>query len=126
MDAICVVGAGGIGCAVAHALVTAGWEVTLVEANADKVRWGRTHDIVIEGLGSRPASFLSFDEWEPDARQLTLLCTKCYDNDAVLARLPPDTLLLPIQNGFDRELEARDNLCEGISSFVSECTPDRT
>src|SRR6266478_646452 len=103
MDAICVVGAGGIGCAVGHALVTPGQDVTFVDANAEKVRWGRSHGVVIEGLGSRPATFVTFDDWEPDARQLTLLCTKCYDNEAVLARLPPSTLLLPIQNGFDHD-----------------------
>src|SRR5438309_2035496 len=101
MDAVSVVGAGGIGCAVGHALASAGWDVSFVDANPDKVRWGKNHGVVIEGYGSRPASFLTFEEWEPDAQRLTLLCTKCYDNEAVLARLPPGVLLLPIQNGFD-------------------------
>jgi 2-dehydropantoate 2-reductase len=31
--------------------------------------------------------------------------------------------LLPIQNGFDRELEERNHPYEGIASFVSECLP---
>ena len=34
-----------------------------------------------------------------------LLCTKCYDNAAVLAKLPPAVTLVPIQNGFDPQLD---------------------
>src|SRR5213078_2739037 len=54
-----------------------------------------------------------------------LLCTKCYDNAAVLARLPEDADLIPIQNGFDPALQARPPHVEGIASFVSECLPHR-
>src|SRR5262249_47421864 len=53
-------------------------------------------------------------------------CTKCYDNAAVLARLPPGAVLLPIQNGFDGALDAWTPHSEGIASFVSECPPGRT
>jgi 2-dehydropantoate 2-reductase len=126
MDAVCIVGAGGIGCAVGHALCAAGWEVTFVDANAEKVNWGKANGVCVDRLGSCPASFVEFDRWEPDSRQLTLLCTKCYDNEAVLSRLPFNALLLPIQNGFDRELEERNHSYEGIASFVSECLPART
>jgi 2-dehydropantoate 2-reductase len=126
MEAVCIVGAGGIGCAVGHALCSVGWNVTFVDANPEKVRWGRANGVCVDGLGSRPASFVEFDRWELDASQLTLLCTKCYDNETVLSRLPLDALLLPIQNGFDRELEDRNHPYEGIASFVSECLPTRT
>src|SRR5262249_53237949 len=55
-----------------------------------------------------------------------LLCTKCYDNGAVLARLPESATLLPIQNGFDRRLDGRGGSLEGIASFISECLPRQT
>jgi 2-dehydropantoate 2-reductase len=126
MDAACIVGAGGIGCAVGHALCSAGWDVTFVDANAEKVRWGRANGVGIDGRGLRPASFISFDKWEPRAEHLSLLCTKSYDNEAVLRCLPSNATLLPIQNGFDHELESRNHFFEGIASFVSECLPGRT
>src|SRR5439155_14135206 len=55
-----------------------------------------------------------------------LLCTKCYDNPPVLRRLPASVTLIPIQNGFDPELDALGHAWEGIASFVSECAPGRT
>src|SRR5439155_14079369 len=55
-----------------------------------------------------------------------LLCTKCYDNPPVLRRLPASVTLIPIQNGFDPELDALGHVWEGIASFVSECAPGRT
>jgi 2-dehydropantoate 2-reductase len=54
------------------------------------------------------------------------LCTKCYDNRAVLERLPANVTLIPVQNGFDSDLERHGHTLEGIASFVSECEPDRT
>src|SRR5439155_8368892 len=48
---------------------------------------------------------------------------KCYDNPAVLGRLPASVTLLPIQNGFDPLLDDRAAHPEGIASFVSECIP---
>ena len=126
MDAVTIVGAGGIGCAVGHALCAAGWRVQFVDANPAKVRWGRANGVGIEGRGSFPADFVTFEEWQPDTGRLTLLCTKCYDNEAVLQRLPLNAPLLPVQNGFDRELEGRNHPYEGIASFVSECLPGQT
>jgi 2-dehydropantoate 2-reductase len=61
-----------------------------------------------------------FDDWRPPADALLLLCTKCYDNAAVLARVPAGAALMPVQNGFDSDLHARVK-AEGIASFVSEC-----
>ena len=50
---------------------------------------------------------------------------KTYDNAAVLARVPQRELLIPVQNGFDPQLEASNHPFEGIASFVSQCEPDR-
>jgi 2-dehydropantoate 2-reductase len=125
MDAINVVGAGGIGCAVGYALRTAGAAVTFVEADAEKLDWGRAHGVAVDGKPPLPAEFVSFADWQPPADALVLLCTKCYDNAAVLAQVPEGCKLLPIQNGFDRALQARVR-AEGIASFVSECIAGRT
>ena len=40
-------------------------------------------------------------------------------------RLSDDAFLVPVQNGFDPELESRNHAGEGIASFVSECERDR-
>jgi 2-dehydropantoate 2-reductase len=126
MDAITIIGAGGIGCAVGYALRSAGISVTFIDSNPDKVQWGRIHGVSIEGRSALSATFQSFDEWRPNPDHITLLCTKCFDNSAILSRLPTSTFLVPIQNGFDRELDARDHPFEGIASFVSECVSGQT
>lgn len=124
-DAIHVVGAGGIGCAVSYALLTAGQAVTVVETNPDKIAAGDRAGVQVVGRPTLAASFISFAEWSPPDRALILLCTKCYDNSTVLDRLSPNAELLPIQNGFDSLLDSRSHSAEGIASFVSECEPDR-
>jgi 2-dehydropantoate 2-reductase len=126
MDAWNVVGAGGIGCAVGYFLRAAGARVTFVDADDAKVAWGRAHGIQVEGRPPLPADFLPFADWRPDAGATVLLCTKCYDNYAVLSRLPEPVTLIPIQNGFDRRLDGRGGALEGIASFVSECLPGKT
>jgi 2-dehydropantoate 2-reductase len=126
MDALTVVGAGGIGCAVGHYLRAAGVSVTFVEAESAKLAWGRAHGVGVDGLPPLPAEFVSFPEWQPEPGDVVLLCTKCYDNDAVLARLPDAVTLIPIQNGFDRRLNERGGHLEGIASFISECRPRQT
>src|SRR5438094_37237 len=100
MKRIYVVGAGGIGCAVGHALCAAGLRPVFVDADADKVRWGRAHGVGVDGKPPRPAVFETFADWDPAPQAVVLLCTKCYDNAAILPRLPPGATLLPIQNGF--------------------------
>jgi 2-dehydropantoate 2-reductase len=125
MDAVHVVGAGGIGCAVGHALSAAGVAVMFVDADPQKVTAGREDGVGVEGHPPQRAAFVPFAEWAPPRGATVLLCTKCYDNAAVLARLPEDIDLLPIQNGFDPGLEARPPHVEGIASFVSECLPHR-
>ena len=99
MEAIHVVGAGGIGCAVGYALCASDMSVLFVDADGEKIEWGRNHGVVIDGLPPRPARFVAFDDWQPPADAVVLLCTKCYDNAAVLERLPESAVLIPIQNG---------------------------
>jgi 2-dehydropantoate 2-reductase len=126
VESLAIVGAGGIGCAVGYVLAAAGVRVTFVDADAAKVRWGREHGVCVDRRPRVRADFQHFDEWSPPAGATVVLCTKCYDNRAVLARLPTPCNLIPIQNGFDGSLGGRDNAPEGIASFVSECYPGRT
>lgn len=126
MDVIHVVGAGGIGCAVGYALRAVGARVIFVDADHEKVSWGRAHGVRIDRLLALPADFILFDNWRPPPRVTVLLCTKCYDNAVVLARLPSSVTLIPIQNGFDEALESYQRAPEGIASFVSECIPNQT
>jgi 2-dehydropantoate 2-reductase len=125
MDAIHIVGAGGIGCALGYALAAEG-PVTFVETSLEKINWGQRCGVAVSGFPSRPANFIPFAQWTPPTDALVLLCTKGYDNPAVLARLPPSVRLVPVQNGFDRALLSRPPHPEGIASFVSECIPGRT
>jgi 2-dehydropantoate 2-reductase len=79
----------------------------------------------VDGRPPLATEFVPFNDWQPTPRATVLLCTKCYDNAAVLAKLPPTATLVPIQNGFDPQLAAHGHAWEGIASFVSECGPDR-
>jgi 2-dehydropantoate 2-reductase len=126
VELITIVGAGGIGNAVGYALGVAGARVRFVETDPEKVAWGRAHGVSVDDRPALPAEFQSFAEWEPAPGDTILLCTKCYDNAAILARLRAPVTLIPIQNGFDRLLLERSDPLEGIASFVSECTPHRT
>ncbi len=125
MDAIHVVGAGGIGCAIGYALRAAGCPVVMVERNPTKIEAGRREGLAVAGWPSLHTEFISFDEWSPPADATVILATKCYDNAAVLERVPHSVNLIPIQNGFDQQLERWDHAFEGIASFVSECDADR-
>ena len=120
-----IVGIGGIGAVVGWALVQVGYTVVLIDKHPGKVAEGRKNGITLTGLGTQHMSIVAFDDWVPPAEGFILLCTKTYDNPAVLARLSDDAFLVPIQNGFDPELEQRNHACEGIASFVSECQRDR-
>ena len=126
MEAITILGAGGIGCAVGYALASAGATVAFVDADEGKVRWGREHGVQVDRRPAYQGKFIHFDEWRPQSGGIILLCTKCYDNGAVLARLPERATVIPIQNGFDSALDPWLNGVEGIASFVSECFPHRT
>ena len=121
---VTIVGAGGIGCAIGHALTTGGVDVTMVDANPTKVQAGTEHGITIDGQGAQTAAFITFDAWQPGDDDLVILCTKCFDNSVVLAKLGSQTTIIPVQNGFDPQLQERCTY-EGIASFVSECDQDR-
>jgi 2-dehydropantoate 2-reductase len=121
MAPVFVVGAGGIGCAVGYALCQAGVAVTFVDTDREKIRWGQLHGVQVDQFPALPGQFELFDRWTVPTGATILLCTKCYDNNAVLARLPSSATLIPIQNGFDYALEASGHTHEGIASFVSEC-----
>jgi ketopantoate reductase len=77
MDAVHIVGAGGIGCAVGYALCASGWSVTFVDADSAKIAWGRQHGVAVDRLPARAADFVAFDAWQPRADSVILLCTKC-------------------------------------------------
>ncbi len=124
MEAFHIVGAGGIGCAVGYALRRSGVAVTFVDVDTEKIDWGRRHGVAVDRLPPFPAEFVHFDDWSPPTEAVIVLCTKCYDNEAVLARLPAGATIIPIQNGFDPALE-RMVAIEGIASFISECWPGR-
>ncbi len=106
-------------------LARAGWDVTLVDANKKKLDAGCRGGISVDGANERHVRFSDFSAWAPPEHSLLLLCTKTFDNDTVLARLPQRHLLLPVQNGFDPALSASSHPCEGIASFVSQCEPNR-
>jgi 2-dehydropantoate 2-reductase len=125
MDAIHVVGAGGIGCAVGYVLARAGAPVVMVEAAPERLDSGREHGVGIDGQPTVRVPLLGPSEWQPPTDGVVLLCTKCYDNAPILGRLPASVLLVPIQNGFDPVLAARPAHVAGIASFVSEAVPGR-
>lgn len=120
-----VVGAGGIGVALAWSLARAGWDVTLIERNPEKLAAGRADGLVVAGQAPVKLPFVGFAEWQPPADAIILLCTKTYDNPAVLARLETLRHLVPVQNGYDTLLDGHDFAGEGIASFVSECERGR-
>lgn len=120
-----IVGAGGIGIALAWSLLRNGCDVTLVETSPDKVLSGREEGLSVAGHGMISAVFIDFRDWVPPEDGWVLLCTKTYDNPAVLARMKDVARLVPVQNGFDPELDRLDHAGEGIASFVSECLRDR-
>lgn len=123
--AVHVVGAGGIGIPLAWSLSRAGWPVTLVDAHPGKVASAARDGIAVGGHPPAALAILDFAHWVPEPRSIVLLCTKTYDNAEVLRKLPDSAFLVPVQNGFDLELDARGHAGEAIASFVSECERDR-
>lgn len=121
-----VVGAGGIGVTLAWCLARAGRRVIVVEANPEKVAAGQRDGLTVVGHPSCRVPFVSFEDWSPPPTEqtLVLLCTKTYDNLAILARLPAAARIVPVQNGFDPALDRLDHAAEGIASYVSECRRD--
>lgn len=126
MEAVHIVGAGGIGCAVGYALTAAGSRVTFVDVNPRKIEAGRRGGVKLNDEPAKQAEFVHFDEWHPPADVPLILATKCYDNAAVVAKLEPaaQAKVVPIQNGFDAALDSLDHPTEGIASFVAKCEAD--
>ena len=120
-----IIGAGGIGCALADALHRGGIAVQLVESNPAKIDWCRTNGVGFEDGPLHAIPIVHFNDWRPSDLDLTLLCVKCFDNATVLKRIPDTAELIPVQNGFEQQLAARCRW-EGIASFVSECNDDTT
>lgn len=125
MDRVTIVGVGGIGCALGHALLTGGENVTFVENDPAKLEWGRRNGVAVAGQAPLPAKLVAFEGWSAASGGPVLLCTKCYDNRTVLERVGDSVELVPVQNGFDAQLLERTEV-EGIASFVSECIPGTT
>ena len=110
--------------ALGWALARTGWDVTMVETNPQKLQAGERDGLTVDGVNERRVRFCSFAEWAASDEGIVLLCTKTYDNAAVLTRLRTRRWLIPVQNGFDPLLDASAHPCEGIASFVSQCEPD--
>ena len=84
--AVTVVGAGGIGCALAHALSSGGVGVTLIEVDHAKIEWGRRHGVAVDELPPHPVELLHFDEWRPSAE----------DREAMLGAIEDALRVLPL------------------------------
>ena len=125
MKTVQIVGAGGIGVFLGWFLARAGWDVNMIETKAAKLAVGRREGIRLNGESGQKVRFEAFDDWTPPEGALVLLCVKTYDNSPVLARISERGLLLPVQNGFDPQLENSTHPFEGIAAFVSECERDR-
>lgn len=125
MRNVVVIGAGGVGVVLGGALAKGGWNVTMVDVNEAKLEAGRRDGVRVNGVRQRNLSFTPFAHWTQPDDAILLLCTKTYDNPAVLARISRRHLLVPIQNGFDPVLNDSTHPFEGIASFVSQCEPDR-
>ncbi|NKB37353.1 MAG: ketopantoate reductase family protein [Gammaproteobacteria bacterium] len=124
-EPIHILGAGGIGLAIAWCLLRDDKKVILVDNNEAKIVAGQKDGMEIVGHGTEAVEFVHFDDWDSTQGGLVLLCTKTYDNAAVLNRLHDESLMVPVQNGFDTELDKLNHAGEGIASFVSECLRDR-
>ena len=120
-----ILGAGGIGIAAGVCLVRAGWTVTMVDSNPHKVGIGQSDGMSVDGAITTRANFVQFQDWTQPADSAILLCVKTFDNAEVFSRISNFEAVVPIQNGYEAELEAKDQTAEAIASFVSECAPDR-
>jgi len=120
-----VIGAGGIGLAIATCLYKAGKQVLLIEKNLEKIDFCKAHGAILDNQ-SYPINIEPFENWAPRPKVVNILCVKCYNNDEILKKTNLQDLLFPIQNGFDELLTSRTLLGEGIASFISECNPKKT
>ncbi|MSR33205.1 MAG: ketopantoate reductase family protein [Phycisphaerales bacterium] len=120
-----ILGAGGIGIAAGVCLARAGWSVTMVDSNSKKIDAGKRNGMSVDGQTETRVKFVSFQEWAPPTNTPILLCVKTFDNAPALQRISNIEHVVPIQNGFDAQLESLDHPAEAIASFVSECAADQ-
>ncbi|MEY4790501.1 MAG: hypothetical protein RLZ61_2719 [Planctomycetota bacterium] len=125
MEEFHVIGAGGIGLAIATSLYKAGKKVLLIENNPEKIAFCKAHGAMVDKQ-SFPINIEAFKDWSPCPNVVNILCVKCYNNDEILKKTNDQSLLFPIQNGFDELLTSRPLIGEGIASFISECAPKKT
>ncbi len=119
-----VVGAGGIGICLAIAFHQAGCRVQLIESSGTKLDHGNQNGIQIAGFAPVRIPIKPFQEWKPNPHTPIILCTKGYHTSLVLEKIPLQSTIVPIQNGFDEALAARTQSLEGIASWISECDPN--
>jgi 2-dehydropantoate 2-reductase len=120
-----IIGAGGIGVALAYSLARNGGDVRMIESDAGKCEYGKNHGLVVDGYDAIKVPFTDFDEWTSTEDALTLLCTKTFNNTEVLKKIANKQRIIPIQNGYDVCLDRNSHFGEGIASFVSECERNR-
>ena len=120
-----ILGAGGIGIAVAESLIHAGWQVTLVESNAAKLQAARECGMTLEGRPTRKPPVQDFASWQPPTNTPVLLCTKTFDNPAVLERLRSVQRLVPVQNGYDPRAAGAPDRSHRILRVHMRCRPCR-
>ena len=100
MPEVDVVGAGGVGCALGYALLSAGVDVRYIDADEEKVETGQREGVRVGHRPPLPAAFESFRHGWTEPAGTVLLCVKSYDNPAVFSRLPDRVELIPIQKKY--------------------------
>ncbi|HET9976101.1 MAG TPA: 2-dehydropantoate 2-reductase [Burkholderiaceae bacterium] len=102
---IAVIGAGAIGGYVAHALASAGEDVTVVArgANLAAIRRHGLKRIAADGSESTAALAATDDYAAAGVQDVVILAMKAQQVEAILDRLPlligPETMVVPMQNG---------------------------
>lgn len=126
LPTIYIVGAGGIGCSLAATIHHAGHPVKLVEKCPQKVSWGLANGVKVSGFPAQNIPIVPFETWAPGPDDLVFLCVKCFANEEVLAKVPQLTTIIPVQNGYEKQLTARKHTFEGIASYIAESEPGKT
>ncbi|MBP8307764.1 MAG: 2-dehydropantoate 2-reductase [Burkholderiaceae bacterium] len=120
--AVCVFGAGAVGCYFGARLAMAGAPVTLI-ARGPHVQAIGQHGLIFESAGTRTPVRLTATT-EPDAvttADLVLFCVKSRDTDSgartIAARLKPGAVVVSLQNGVDNV--ARMRAAAGLDALAA-------
>ena len=97
MEQFHVIGAGGIGLAIATSLYKAGKQVLLIENNPEKIAFCKAHGAIVDKQ-SFPINIEAFENWAPCPNVVNILCVKCYNNNEILKRTNDQSLLFPKQH----------------------------